>query len=118
MANAVFSGISGIALLVGGGYLAALFDVDAAWIFRVVGVGLILFAVDLANEARKAEVGRWKALYFSFGDFGWVLGSVILLALTSFPTPAKALVVVAMLVVLAFGVSQVRCIAGTPAPTD
>ena len=77
---------------------------------RGVGVGLLLFAADLFVSSRAPEVSRSKALYFSFSDFGWVLGSIVLLTVAELPAIAAALTGGVALIVLALGVAQLRCL--------
>jgi hypothetical protein len=113
--NAGFSALSGLILIVDAGMLAGLFGQVHPWIFRGVGIGLLLFAADILITCRLPEVPRHKALYFSFGDFGWVVGSALLLAAAPLPATAIALVVGVALVVLGFGILQMRHIRRAPA---
>ena len=108
LTNAGFSALSGLVLLVGATALSQLFGEAHPWIFRGIGIGLLLFAGDILASCRSLPVSRAKALYFSFGDFGWVLGSIALLI--GVPLPAMAVWIVAgvALIVLAFGVAQCR----------
>ena len=110
LANAGFSTLSAVALIVAAGPLATLFGLSQPWILRGVGIGLLLFAIDIVATCRGPEISRSKALYFSAGDFVWVLGSVVLLLFAPLSSQAAAIVVAVGLVVLAFAVAQVRSI--------
>ncbi len=115
--NAGFSGLSGLALLAAAGRWAELFQANP-WLFRGVGVGLLLFAVDLIVTSFRVEIPRSKALYFSFSDFGWVVGSALLVLLAPLSSTAILLVGGVAIVVLTFAIVQIRCIgAGGVSPT-
>jgi hypothetical protein len=113
--NAGFSTLSGLILIVDAGALSGLFGQVHPWVFRGVGIGLLLFAADILITCRRAEVPRHKALYFSLSDFGWVAGSVLLLAAAPLPATAVAIVAGVALVVLGFGILQMRQIRRAPA---
>ena len=117
LVNAVFSTLSGLMLILGAGALSELFGDTHPWIFRGVGIGLLLFAADIASSCLRPPVSRGKAIYFSVGDFGWVLGSIVLLLAVPLSTIAAALVAGAALIVLALGLAQVRYIRGNSPQT-
>lgn len=110
--NAGFSVFSGLGLILWAAALSGLFGDAHPWIFRGIGIGLLLFAVDIFAACRGARVSRGKALYFSIGDFGWVAGSVVLLVAIPLPAPAATMVTGVALIVLGFGVAQLRCLRG------
>ena len=112
--NAAFSTGSAIVLLVGAGGLSALFGGASPWLFRGIGLGLLLFAADIASSCRRPRLTRGKVLYFSFGDFGCVLGSVLLLIAVPLPSGAVVIVGLVGLVVLALGVAQYRLLGQGP----
>jgi hypothetical protein len=111
--NAGFSALSGLALILGATALSGLFGEAHPWIFRGVGIGLLLFAGDILATCRSPRVSRSKALYFSYSDFGWVLGSIALLLAAPLSTVAAAIVAGVALIVLVFGVAQFRQIQGS-----
>ena len=106
--NAGFSALSGLVLIFDATALSGLFGDAHPWIFRGIGIGLLLFAGDMLASCRGAGVSRAKALYFSFGDFGWVLGSIALLIAAPLSAVAASIVAGVALIVLLFGVSQFR----------
>lgn len=115
--NAAFSAVSAIVLVGASGGLSTLFGGANPWIFRGIGVGLLLFAADIAVSCRQPRISRGKALYFSVSDFGWVAGSALLLIVVPLPSTAIAVVGVVGLVVLALGVAQYRLLRRTPSHT-
>ena len=108
LTNAGFSALSGLVLILGASALSGLFGEAHPWIFRGIGIGLLLFAGDMLANCCKLPVSRAKALYFSYSDFVWVLGSIALLVATPLSTVAVAIVAGVALIVLVFGVAQFR----------
>lgn len=110
--NAGFSALSGLAMIVTAADLSDWFTGAHPWILRGIGIGLLLFAADLFVSARGSEISRGKALYFSISDFGWVAGSVVLLALLPMSATAAGTVAGVALIVAGFGAMQLRCLRG------
>ena len=106
--NAGFSILSGLALLIDAAQLSDIFGQVNPWIFRGIGIGLLMFAADMLVTCSKPEIPRPKALYFSIGDFGWVAGSAVLLIAVPLSTLAAGLVIGVALMVLGFGIQQLR----------
>ncbi len=117
MANAGFSALSGLVLILGATAFSGLFGEAHPWIFRGIGIGLLLFAGDMLATCRGLRISRAKALYFSYSDFGWVLGSIALLIAAPLSTLAVAIVAGVALIVLVLGVTQFRYVqSGSPDP--
>ncbi len=110
--NALFSGVCGLALLFLATPVAALLFVDGAgWgaiLLRVIGVGLIVFAVDLGLMSRDRFVAKAMVLTISAADLVWVVGSGVVLAMFGdLLTPIGQEVVLGVAVVVAmFGAGQ------------
>ena len=81
-ANASFCLASALLILLLPGLLAE-FVIDLPVIvFRILGVGLLLFALDVFLTARKESPSRGKVLYIFAADLAWVvLTPVVLLTL-------------------------------------
>lgn len=84
VANAAFSGISGMLLLSAAPLLSDWLGVDAPWALQVLGVGLLLFAVWLMMSADEASPDPRDVRTAIAIDGGWVVGCVLALA-TSWP---------------------------------
>lgn len=101
-ANAVFSGLSGLMLLLAAGPVGGWLGVSGTGILRLLGVGLIGFGAGLFLLARSEPPGRGLVLAASASDFAWFAGSAVLLL--EFPellTPAGHAAVAAVAVVVA-----------------
>lgn len=109
--NAAFSTGCGAWLLLRPDLIAVWLDIELIWLFRVIGVGLLLFAADLAHQATRPRLLTWRALYASLADFAWVIGSVVLILL-GLPATAlgQTLVIVVAGCVFAFGCWQLWAI--------
>ena len=77
--NALFSAASGIVALVAAQSLAAFIGIQESLVFVVLGVVLLLFAIDLIWIASRKTIDRrvtWAVIVL---DVAWVAGSAIIL---------------------------------------
>lgn len=74
-ANAAFSTLTGLAMLIAPGPLAELAGVQAPWVLRLVGAGLLPFAGTVIWEARRPTVAPGQVVTISLLDFAWVIGT-------------------------------------------
>jgi hypothetical protein len=84
-ANALFSAITGIALIVGAGPIASLMGQFAPIILVVVGVGLLPFAGMVLYVSTQERIKRSVAFVIIALDALWVLGSIAGLLTSLFP---------------------------------
>nr|BBJ02340.1 hypothetical protein YBY_01880 [Marinobacter nauticus] len=75
--NAAFSGISGLFLLFVPDLTGRLIGVGAPLALQALGLGLLIFSMDLLHQATRDKIAGWRVLYASAGDFIWVLGSIL-----------------------------------------
>ncbi|MEW6248684.1 MAG: hypothetical protein AB1555_18520 [Nitrospirota bacterium] len=106
--NAAFSGMSGLVLLIAAGPIAAFLGVEAPWIIRGLGPGLLVFAVWLSVVASRPSPDRrevWSAIGL---DGAWVIGSAALLLWDLWPltAPGKWAVGITADLVATFAVLQ------------
>jgi len=83
--NAWFSGLSGLLFLVAGRPIASGLGIEAPWVIRTLGLGLLLYALWLLLCARRPVPDRrevWAAIAL---DTVWVLGSALLLIANPIP---------------------------------
>ncbi|MGX1203453.1 SRPBCC family protein [Marinobacter sp. MBR-105] len=106
--NAAFSGISGLFLLFLPDLTGRLIGVGAPLILQALGLGLLIFSMDLLHQATRDKIAGWRVLYASAGDFIWVLVSIVGVILWgSHLTPQGVFTVLAVAAfVLCFGLSQ------------
>ena len=105
LANAAFSGLSGITLLVFSGALGGLIGVPSNAL-AVTGAVLLVFALGLVRNGRRAQVNLAEARLAVVSDWAWVVGSAVLIALVPLTAPGRALVVGVAAVVAAFALAQ------------
>lgn len=83
--NALFSGFSGMVSVFAAQSLAAFTGLQEPLVFIVIGVVLILFALDLIWIASRESIDRrfvWAVIIL---DIAWVAGSAIILLLDLIP---------------------------------
>ena len=106
--NALFSMICGTTLLFAGQRLSAAFGIEPAWLLRVTGFTLVIFAAGLIMLSLRDAMNRTAAASVVLLDAGWVLGSAIILLLplaltaTGWWTIAIVAEIVGMFAVLQF----------------
>jgi hypothetical protein len=106
LCNALFSALSGLALVFAHNRIGTLLGLTENDSLTGLGVGLILFATALAFRARRSELKLPEASVAVALDFAWVLGSYVILFLVPFSTQGKWLIAAIADIVLAFGILQ------------
>ncbi len=106
--NAVFSAVTGVIALLFSGALSNLTGIQPAWMFVALGIGLLLYAADLAWVTSRPRLDPrfgWMAVIL---DLIWVVGSVILLLTDALAmtTAGNWLVAIIADIVLVFAVVQ------------
>ena len=76
-ANAVFSAVCALMMIVWTGSVETLLGLQTPWLLRLVGLGLLLFSIDLTHQITRPRLETWRALYASVADLLWVIGSVL-----------------------------------------
>jgi len=110
--NAAFSLITGANLLFLPGFAAEILFLDTAgWqnlSLRILGAGLIVFALDLTLMATDRFVAKGQVLLITAMDTGWVLASILLLAFGSqlFSGTGQAVIVAVAVFVAVFAIGQ------------
>ena len=108
LANAVFSGFSGLAFLALTDPLATWIGLTPAWILWLIGGGLIVYAGLLVWFHKKAVLRPFQAWFAIGNDLAWVAGSAVLLGgFPNFLNPiGQGLVAIIALIVLALAALQ------------
>jgi ribosome-associated toxin RatA of RatAB toxin-antitoxin module len=108
MANGTFSGISGLLMTFYSDWVASLIGTAGTLIIQLLGIGLILFSLELYYQSSRKRMIAWRALVASLADFGWVALSVLLLlwAHAEFSVLGVLLILFVAVLVALFGMYQ------------
>jgi len=117
-ANALFSSISGILMIICNHQLANLFGTTNSTVFWVIGFVLIYFAGTIGYEITKQR--KLAVWWIIIQDYTWVLGSIILMILNPFQITMQGnlLIGAVALVVLYMGVRQMNALNKTTSKTE
>lgn len=110
LTNAIFSGLSGIVLVVFNKLIARLFDTANTTVFWIIGLALIFFAATIIYEMKRQKpIG---VLLIIIQDFVWVIGSIVLLIFQPFEISITGNVIIALVafVVLFMGINQAKAL--------
>ena len=108
--NAIFSGLSAVAMLLAADWVAEQVGLPGPANVYAVAIFLLFFAAQLGNIVRTLTIRTWEIVAIIVGDLLWVAGSVVLgtLYIQSFSTIGAVLVDVVAIAVLIFAVMQIR----------
>ena len=106
--NAIFSFITGLALIIAHDAIALYMGIADARILIGVGIALLPFALQLLMASRRAPMRLGEVYYLSALDGLWVLGSVVILLseLVPFTTAGSWLFALVAVVVADFMLMQ------------
>lgn len=107
-ANAAFSGASGLAIAATSSTLPDLLGAGTTTLYLIIGAFLATFGVRLMLLARSEDIPRKEALVIVAGDWGWVVGSAVVIGMGILTTLGTVLVAGTAVVVGAFAVWQRR----------
>jgi hypothetical protein len=99
--NAVVSGVTGLALIVGAAGLDSWLGVNV-WVLAGVGAGLVAYGVALVRWAGSLKWLRRGGLLAVAGDVMWVIGAVAVIAFTDEMTAAGEVVLAVVTAVVAW----------------
>jgi hypothetical protein len=104
--NALVSAVTAAILMAGASGLDSWSGVNP-WVLAGVGLGLLTYAVDLVWWARSSRWLRLGGRIAVVADIGWVVGAVLLIALTEVLTgPGETVLAILSAVVAAFAAAQ------------
>jgi membrane associated rhomboid family serine protease len=108
--NATFSGASALFLLAAGPWVAAQLGLASTMPVYVTAGLLAVFALQLGNIVRTKEIRSLEITAIILGDFAWVAGSAVLVALfyPSLTTMGLLLVNLVAIAVLFLAIQQIR----------
>jgi hypothetical protein len=107
LANAATSAAAGVAAVVAGTAIGELIGADPTEV-RIVGAGLVAFALAVAMVATRAADDRLPGWAFEVtaADVSWVLATAVVLAVADLTTAGRWIAVVLAVVVADFAVTQ------------
>ena len=105
-ANAVFSTISGIALIAFAGRLAAFMGVARSWILLAIGGVLLAFAVTLLVNSLRENIKESDVVQAIISDGVWVAASTVIAFMGIVSTAGIWMVAVVACLVLSFAILQ------------
>jgi hypothetical protein len=104
--NAVFSVISGVAILFANRWLVKFLGLPDKISLAILGVSLIVFAAILWLNARRPTIKITDAWIAVIMDAVWVMGSYVLIFVVPFSVGGKWVVALVAELVLAFAIVQ------------
>ena len=78
-ANAFFSGLCGLYMIIFHESLSQWIGLNLPLVLKVIGIGLVLFAIMLVGVIRSTAISRALAYSIIIGDVSWVISSAVLL---------------------------------------
>ncbi len=105
-ANAMFSTISGIALVAAAGQLAALMGVGRSWILLAIGAVLLVFAVTLLVNSLRENIKENEVVQAIISDGVWVAASIVIAFMGFVSTAGIWMVAIVACLVLSFAILQ------------
>ena len=110
LANALFASATGATIIIAPAFVAGLLGITYHPILTAIGVGLVVFALDLAHQATRRRILTWRAAYATVLDLAWVAGTVVVLATQhhSFTATGVAIIAGVGALVLGFAIWQGR----------
>ena len=110
LANALFASATGSSIIIAPASVAGLLGIAYHPILTAIGVGLVVFALDLTHQATRGRIQTWRAAYATALDLAWVAGTVVVLATQhqAFTTTGVAIIASVGALVLGFAIWQGR----------
>jgi len=106
--NSAFSFLSGLAFLLFSKAIAAFLGLSSAWIILALGIGLILYGIEIYVAAKANPVHKGIATFAVYADLAWVLASAVLIFanLVAFTTAGKWAIAIVADIALVFAILQ------------
>ncbi|MGB0369406.1 MAG: hypothetical protein ACPGD8_08365 [Flavobacteriales bacterium] len=79
LANATFSSLSGIGMLLFSNWLSEIMGITNKWVLPVIGSGLILFAITIVYNATRPSISANQVKLIIAQDLAWVIGSLVVI---------------------------------------
>jgi hypothetical protein len=108
LSDSAVSGISGLAFVLFSKAIAGFVGLSTSWIILALGLGFIIYSVELFLAARSEPVNTRIARFAVYANLVWVLASAVLIFanLVPFTTAGKWAMAIVADVVLVFAILQ------------
>lgn len=106
LANALFSDLCGVIMLLGAATIAPLIGLNSPMILAFIGIDLMVYGVWLFFTARRAEPNLTLAKIAVAADVAWVIGAAIVIWLGVLNTTGNLILAGVTDVVLLFAILQ------------
>lgn len=106
--NSIFCFTSGLGFSLFSKALAIFLGLSTSWIILVIGIGLILYGLEVFVFAKRENISEGFTKFVISADLAWVLGSVLLIFtnLFTFTTAGKWAIAIVADIVLVFAILQ------------
>jgi hypothetical protein len=106
--NSIFSLVSGAIFLLFSKAIAGFLGLSASWVILALGVGLIVYGIEIYLAARSEPVNQGIAKFAVYADLAWVLVSALLIFanLVPFTDAGKWAIAIIADIVLVFAILQ------------
>jgi len=106
--NSIFCSTSGLAFAIFAKPIAVFLGLSASWVILVLGIGLVLYGIQVFASARAETINHEFAKFVISADIAWVVGSVILIFtnLGAFTVAGKWGIATVADIVLVFAIVQ------------
>lgn len=113
LANAIFSTGCAVILLAFYQQIAVIMGNHPSWLYLALGIGLLIFAADVALVGTRKTINRKFSQWILWADIGWVVASIVLLVIgqSFLTTTANLLIAGISLMVGLFAVLEYRALA-------
>lgn len=108
LGNSAFSFLSGLASVLFSRTIANFLGLSASWIIFALGIGLILYGIEIYVAARANPLHKGIVTFAVYADLAWVIVSALLIFanLADFTTAGKWAIAVVADIVLIFAILQ------------
>lgn len=110
LANATFSSISGVAMLLFSNWIAELMGIPNKWVLPIIGGGLLFFASTILYQATRVTINSNQVKLIIAQDLAWVIGSTIIIVFGLFDLTLVGCILIGIVsgVVMLFAYLQIR----------
>lgn len=108
LSDSALSFLSGIAFLLFSKAIAGFLGLPASWIILTLGIGFIVYSIELFLAARATPINTRIATFAMYANLAWVLVSAFLIFanLVAFTTAGKWAIAIIADLVLVFAILQ------------